>query len=246
MKYITDYNQQGTEIRFYEEDHIYETDKVKNFVSCTTFLGRFFEVFDTINISQRYADKRGYNVEDVREAWRLKSLNATILGKKMHRLCECILNGEKCDVKPIGEDELKLFKEARIRMLEILEEYDIIATEKIVFSEKLCLSGAMDVLMRRKKDSILYIGDFKTGHDITFENQWRNGLSPIRHLTDSNGYHYALQTELYKFLLKYGGDIDKKEKVRKIIIHFSLEDGVSTLRMPNMFEEMKSLIDTLK
>ena len=58
-------------IKYYDEPHKYFADN-REFTSATTFIGKFKNKFDTENMAQTYADKRGLVVEDVINEWDLK------------------------------------------------------------------------------------------------------------------------------------------------------------------------------
>ena len=131
-------NPQGIEITFTEADHRYRSiidGKEISYISGTTFLGKFFKPFDpTGEITRKCALKRGVTVEALKEEWRLKGLEATTYGTRVHETCEDVFNGREFRNTPNNTKEEFAFKHAKRISAKIKERLDILGIEYIVFN----------------------------------------------------------------------------------------------------------------
>ena len=89
-------NPQGIIIEFFEDTHKYKSiidGKEINYVSGTTFLGKFFKPFDpTGEITARCAKKEGVTVEEIKARWAEKGRQSCIFGTRVHETCEDVFN----------------------------------------------------------------------------------------------------------------------------------------------------------
>ena len=90
-------------------------------------------------------------------------------------------------------------------------------TEWPVYHEELQLAGTIDMVYENE-DGTLSIYDWKRAKDISRVNYFNKyAITPcISHLFDSNFWHYALQLNVYKFILetKYGKIVKELYLVR--------------------------------
>jgi hypothetical protein len=88
-------------------------------------------------------------------------------------------------------------------------------TEWTVFHEEMKLTGSIDMVYQDTRDktgNTLAIYDWKRCAEISHENRFSSALTPeIKHLPDTNFWHYSLQLNTYKTILetKYGKTITK-------------------------------------
>lgn len=219
------YHPSGEKIIFREAEHVYETENCKDFTSCTTFIGEYFEEFDTDTVSARYAKKHGMRQADVIQMWDDKKDKACHLGTRVHYYCERSMEGLE---RPIAEndDEKDLFHVGELAVSRLKAKYEFVGTEQIVFSNKYKLAGMIDLLMRDPVNGDLLILDWKTNRKITTENRWQSGLGPIKHLEDTSFNHYSLQLSLYKRLMKEEGYFDNVGDIRLGLIHLTHDKPV--------------------
>lgn len=219
------YHPSGEKITFYEDEHIYETENCKDFTSCTSFIGEYFEKFDTDQVSSRYAKKHGLLQTDVINMWDAKKVKACHLGTRVHYYCEMSMEGLETP-NPENDDERALFNVGDVAVSRLKNKYEFVATEVIVFSNRYKLAGMIDLLMRDPVNGDLLILDWKTNRKITTENRWQSGLGPIKHLEDTAYNHYSLQLSLYKKIMKEEGYFDNVGDIRLGLIHLTHEKPV--------------------
>ena len=219
------YHPSGEKITFHEAEHIYETDSCKEFTSCTTFIGEYFEKFDTELVSSRYAKKHGLEQSDVINMWDDKKDKACHLGTRVHYYCEMSMENKELPLAE-NDDERDLFRVGESAVTRLKNKYEFVATEEIVFSNKYKIAGMIDLLMRDPINGDLLILDWKTNKKITKENRWQSGLGPIKHLEDTSFNHYSLQLSLYKRIMQEEGYFDNVGDIRLGLIHLTHEKPV--------------------
>jgi hypothetical protein len=90
-------------------------------------------------------------------------------------------------------------------------------TEWLVFHEKFKVAGSIDMLYM-KKDGTYAIYDWKRSKEIKMENKYQSGLGPVMHLPDTNYWHYSLQLNVYRMILKEKYNMDVNE-LALVILH---------------------------
>ena len=116
-------------------------------------------------------------------------------------------------------------------------------TEWTVFHEQLKISGSIDMVYE-KTDGTLAIYDWKRCKDITKINTFNKFaiVSPICHLPDSNFWHYALQLNIYRYILQ--------EKYDKIVSELCLvrlhpdakENNYELIPVPILDQEINDIV----
>lgn len=244
---IKDKNPRNVEIVFTKHDHCYKSlidNQEITYISVTTFISKFFPSFDsTGEITAACARKRGITVESMRHEWDTIAKNASEFGTKIHEVIEDYLMGRNPRKVPSNDKETKTFVNAKKLTDKLLEIFDIIFVEKIIFDERLKIAGTADILARSKKDGVFWILDNKTNKKIELENKYNDfGYEPIKHIPGINFHEYALQLSMYEFILKYAGYIDEKEYVKRALLHIT-ENGVKSYVLPDYCKEVKNMIN---
>jgi len=94
-----------------------------------------------------------------------------------------------------------------LRFVQDYPELKPYRTEWMVYYEELKLSGSIDMIFENP-DGTLQIYDWKRCKEISYDNSFgQSAITPcIKHLPDTNFWHYALQLNVYKRILelKYG------------------------------------------
>ena len=241
----SDKNPQGVEIFFTEADHRYTSiinDKEIEYISGTTFISKFFTPFDPDGtITERCAKKENCTVKEIKEKWRLKALESTTLGTKIHETVEDILLGNMLRNKPITEKEILMFSHAEKIAKALKRSVDILGVEKIVFNHNLKLAGSIDLFAQSKKDGSYLIIDHKTNKEISTINYGKFALNPISHIKDSTFNHYMLQLNLYAFLLKYSKYVPADAKFKYILNHIT-PDGSKMIELPDVQPEISHMV----
>jgi ATP-dependent exoDNAse (exonuclease V) beta subunit len=195
-------------ILFEEAAHRYTVQGREDFTSVTTFIGKLFPEFDADAViekmmrSPRWAQSEyfGQTREEIKAAWTRRA----DLGTTMHESIELFYKEDgklPADLTPEFAQFLA-FDAARSRDLVPYR------SEWRVFDEDIRIVGTIDMLFQRP-DGTVEIYDWKRTKKIddplTHWNKY--ALHPaLAHLPDTNYWHYALQLNLYQYILesKYG------------------------------------------
>jgi len=195
----------GVTCIFDSKDHTYKVSGQK-LISVTQLKSKYFPEFETLKIAKGYAQRNGYEVEDVLHKWKVLGEKGAAKGNAIHKYCECILEGK--DVE-LSSEFVQYQVALDIVLSQLKKVWQLVGTEFIVFSKDLQLAGQIDLLMR--KDDIVYIVDWKTDKQINNKNNWgRKALPPIEYLDDCNFHQHTVQLNLYEHLLrteKYFDDV---------------------------------------
>lgn len=213
-------------IVFYEEPHIYEVDGKQGYTSVTTWNHSHFEKFDSSKIIDKILTNKKWNTdptykyyqktrEDIENMWEENRNKAAQAGTLTHYNIECFYNE-----MPVEDDsiEYSYFKNF-VKDHPHLEAY---RTEWFVFHEDLKLAGSIDMLFREhapdspdcdEEGYIYHIYDWKRARSIERDTNFNKKAITecIKHLPDTNYWHYALQLNVYRKILKDIYNINVKE-----------------------------------
>jgi len=114
------------------------------------------------------------------------------------------------------------------------------AAEKIVFSPELGIAGTIDLLLfdQWSKGAEFVIVDWKQNGSLSTSNKWDTAKPPISHLESTDLVKYALQLNLYRFILRYEGYFPQATDIRMALIHLT-ENGNQLIRIhfvPEIFQ----------
>lgn len=242
-KLITTFN--DPEFKFIEESHSYYYKGVP-YISITTFIERFHELFDRDLRSREYAIKHGLSQEEVLEKWDKINKRANVIGSATHLWIENYYNKI---IQEIPTD---------VEIVQRINKYNIIYAEKLhnfinevselrVFSKKFPLAGTIDNLSTYKNE--LYIVDYKTNKEFTTDkdsinSKWKKYLYyPFDKYYDNKHNFYSLQLSLYAMILEEWGF-----KVKNCyLIYIGPGDEPAKIYKARDFKEMfKEYLETYK
>ena len=238
----------GIEIEFFEDTHKYVSTingKEITYISGTGFLHQFFPEFDPTGvITERCAKKEGLTVEQIKEKWAAKGRESCRLGTRLHEVCEDIELGR--DLRNTPEDDVEKARFANgIKMAKAFRvKLDILGVEKIVFDPELKIAGTIDLFAQSRKDKSYVIIDHKTNAEIERANDNPYNkfcLAPVEHLPDTSFYHYALQLNLYAYLLKRNKYVPKDSKFKFYLDHVTA-DKADLIELPALESDIKEMI----
>jgi ATP-dependent exoDNAse (exonuclease V) beta subunit len=117
-------------------------------------------------------------------------------------------------------------------------------TEWTVFNEDIKISGSIDMIYENP-DGTLSIYDWKRSKNITRINQFNKfGISlPICHLPDSNFWHYALQLNIYKYILETKYEKKVKELYLVRLHPNAVEKNYELIQLPILSREIDELVE---
>lgn len=257
-----------SDIQFFEEGHIYiiyNNPNVK-YTSTTTWVHSHFENFDADKIIEKMMKskswKKGHKywnmtLQQIKDSWKINSSEVSNAGTKMHYDIECFMNNsnlintyshrELYDnyVDNIVDSSNNVSKEW-IYFINFVHDFPNMVpyrTEWTIFHEELKISGSIDMVYENS-DGTLTIYDWKRCKNISKINNFNKFaiVSHICHLPDSNFWHYALQLNIYRFILqeKYNKTVREMCLVR---LHpDAKENNYELIPVPILNQEINDIV----
>lgn len=210
-----------SDIRFVEKDHSYKIGNDLAKYSVTKLLKKYEKPFDSENIAQRVARKRGISVKEVIREWDYKRDYSTHKGSEFHLFAENFLQRRQIS---IDKDAILNFLNERNNSIFVKDYYDEIAllvknflnfynwwkedyillkTEFVIGDRESSVCGTIDNLSYNKKTKKLAIFDYKTNKKIGNHSEYNNKLlPPFDYLDECERVKYSLQLCLYKHMIE--------------------------------------------
>jgi len=212
-------------ITFTEENHLYVDAWGMEYVSATTLIHDAFPVFDGPAAAAKKSARTGVPAEQYLREWDDIRDTASANGTRTHENCERQILGRFAEMhQPQDEEERLRFRAAWYAVEDLKTKYRRIEPEKLVFSPRFRVAGSIDLLCQI--DEMNYdIGDWKFVKAINYQAYGsRTGIHPATvTLPDCNFYHYALQLNIYKTILKIEGYIPQQANVRHFLNRYNRE-----------------------
>jgi len=125
-------------------------------------------------------------------------------------------------------------------------------TELRAFDRAAKLPGSVDMLYRAAAASggdgdddddehTLYMYDWKFSKEIKRDNRFESGMAPLAHLPNCNHSHYALQLNLYKYLIETHTAY-RVARMCLVRFHTSLGDGYELIEVRDMRAEIVAML----
>jgi len=237
-------------ITFDEGPHIYTIRGDTGYTSVTTWNHSHFEHFDADKIidnmmkSKNWTNSKYYGMskKEIKATWDKNRDEAAEAGTKMHYDIECYYNECPNDNTSI---EYKYFN----NFLEDFPELNSrpYRTEWMIYHEELRLAGSIDMIFENK-DGTLQIYDWKRCRDIKKNDAFGKSANKecIKHLPDTNYWHYCLQLNTYKAILeeKYG---KKVTDLYLVCLHPDNKNkNYQRIKVVDLQEEIKDLFSLRK
>ena len=232
--------------QFDKENHKYLIDG-KELLSVTQLIGKFFPKFKRDEISKIYAKKHGLTQEHVLAMWEDKRVRTKTIGDNCHLFASNFID------YLYGVENKKIIKPYNIRygivvdkIIE-LKEAGVLYPEHKIFSLKFNIAGTVDIVSIN--NHIVYLYDWKFVETIDINNPWENCNAPINYLSASKFNKFALQLNLYQFILetegyfenKYFESQDRNIVYKKALLHVTDTDCIK-IDVPDMKKEVKAII----
>ena len=201
-------------IEFEESTHIYTVDGDSNYMSVTTWNHHHFPKFDSKKIISQIVNSRKHKTdpeykyymmtaEQIEAMWNANRDGASSSGTNMHYDIECYYNQVEVTNDSIEYAYFRKFLEENPHLLPY-------RTEWMIYHEDLKIAGSVDMVYRNP-DGTLLIYDWKRCKEIVKTNAYGSTATTecVRHLPDTNFWHYALQLNTYKTIIedKYGAKV---------------------------------------
>ena len=227
---------------FDEPTHKYTilTDKESNYTSVTTWNHQHFPHFNADLVIKRMMNGKNWNpenkywgktAEEIKKEWSNNGSLVSGLGTTLHFNIECFMNeeieyedGTHCHYtheellevyEPIQESCIEW--EYFLKFVKDFPHLKPYRTEWMIYDEDLKLAGSIDMVYENE-DGTLCIYDWKRAKEITKYNNFKEYAKTecIKHLPNTNYWHYSLQLNTYKRILerKYGKKVTDLYLVR--------------------------------
>lgn len=184
----------------YGKRHIYY---IKNsnckYLSISNIIDHFFPSieFNDFKINIKKTQKGGYKKKKSKKILEKDYKIKGKQGRKLHNDIEKYLN--LCSVKNSSIDFTQF-----IDFINNNPDLEIYRTEWLVYSKKYKIVGIIDAVFRNKKNGKFYLYDWKRVKNLYINPNffYNYGYYPINNIPNLNGYHYFLQLNFYKLILK--------------------------------------------
>jgi ATP-dependent exoDNAse (exonuclease V) beta subunit len=228
------YHHRDDKLKYVDETHTYTVDD-QVYISVTTLVHAYFPKFDpdvaVKNIRNRDEPPyQGLTDDQIKEMWHNEGQTAAKQGTAMHLNIENTLLGI-----PVQDTstEYKYF-------LKFRSDYPNLTPYRLEWRvwHECGLAGSIDAVF--KEGDQYHIYDWKRSKNIKTFNRYSSGLHPIKNLDDCNYYHYALQLNIYKWILEQKYDIFISTLA--IVVLHPNNNGYVIHYMPNLQTEVNNII----
>jgi len=252
-------------IHFDEVPHKYTIQDVPGitpeteFTSVTTCVHQHFEHFDAKKVIEgMMRNKKKWNdpianakyygktAEEIEQSWSKAGQGAAAAGTEMHYKIECFYNTPDTTTPDTTTTppELKYFLNFNQDFADTLRPY---RTEWTVFHEEARIAGSIDMVYEfidpTTTATPLVIYDWKRCREITKASRANKFAThpAIEHLPDTNYWHYALQLNIYKYILqsKYGKTISD---LYLVVLHPEAQN-YQRVKLPDLQTEVHELFE---
>lgn len=233
-------------ISFDEGPHIYTIHGDTSFTSVTTWNHTHFPQFDANKIvnnilrSSKMNDPEykyyGKTRKDILKMWDDNRDSAANAGTQTHYNIERYYNEMEVQDTSI---EYKYFQ----NFLKAYPQLKAYRTEWCVYHEEMKLSGSIDMLFKDETTGEFKIYDWKRSKGIEYENYYgKTAITPcISHMPDTNFWHYSLQLNVYRRILKEKYDIDVTELALVVLHPDNHSKDYEIVEVPILDEELDNL-----
>ncbi len=238
---------------FEEKTHTYYWNGSKVRYSVTQFIDRFFEPFDSENISRKYAEKHGRTQEDVLAEWKKKADVSAIAGTAIHSHMENLKRGKRFEIDYGPAKEAGLFEEVKERVEILLPQAEAFHQDTVgkLFPVHLeytvgfedIIAGNIDMLCWNAYANEFQIWDYKNLKEMSTRNFFNKKCKGIfSRYDDCSLVHYSIQLNMYKAILemvlgiRIGGCY---------LVHFDYQKPGATFKVYNCLDLCKECTEEL-
>jgi hypothetical protein len=202
---------------------------------------QYFPIFDLESNAARVAAKENTTPDVIKARWKQSGDRASEYGTRAHEMAEWAMKNDERRHTPRDERESLVFSSVLNVVKQLQAKYQLVAVEKIVFSERVRIAGTIDLLMSDGLKLIIF--DYKTNAKIRRKNNWgKAGLKPIGHLPDCEFSHYALQLSMAEKIMRLDDYIENDVLVDRHLIHVQHDGRIEMIATPDMTSEVTSIM----
>tara|TARA_B100001027_G_scaffold49722_1_gene32953 strand:+ start:262 stop:1041 length:780 start_codon:yes stop_codon:yes gene_type:complete len=244
-----------TRISFDEKEHNYFVDGQKIGFSVTAIIDKFFVEFDSGYWAKRKAMEKltrdgvvidekvlTQAIDEILKKWEEKRRDAAEKGTWLHEKIEDFYNEKYYEEYPI---EFSFFKKFH-------DKYPALTpyrTEWRIFDASVSIAGTVDMVYKKNNGDV-FIFDWKRSTKLVDQQgklllkDFKYGLDGLSHVEDNSFNRYALQQNIYKYILESNYSV-KVSSMNLLVLHPDYKDFIH-LSVPEMHKEAKYLIDQAK
>ena len=244
-----------TRISFDEKEHNYFVDGQQVGFSVTAIIDKFFVEFDSGYWAKRKAMEKltrdgvvidekvlTQAIDEILKKWEEKRRDAAEKGTWLHEKIEDFYNEKYYEEYPI---EFSFFKKFH-------DKYPALTpyrTEWRIFDASVSIAGTVDMVYKKNNGDV-FIFDWKRSTKLVDQQgklllkDFKYGLDGLSHVEDNSFNRYALQQNIYKYILESNYSV-KVSSMNLLVLHPDYKDFIH-LSVPEMHKEAKYLIDQAK
>ena len=233
-------------ISFDEGPHIYTIDGDSDYKSVTTWNHSHFPHFNANKIITKMMNSKnwkqnkyfGCTREQIKFLWKQNGIKASKAGTKMHYEIECFYNDMDVEV----DEDCKEFNYF-LEFEKDHENFEPYRTEWMVWDKELKLAGSIDMTYIRA-DGTIDIYDWKRCKEIKKDNPWESATTEcIKHLPNSNFWHYSLQLNTYKAILEKNYGVKVGDMYLVCLHPENKNNSYQLFKVPDLQKEIGELFD---
>lgn len=234
-------------IAFEDETHKYHHPKDETgnaeYISVTTLIDRFFP-FDMERFIQTKAKREERTKEDVMAEFLATRDEAAEKGTFLHEQIELFLKGEE---HKSSFKEFEMFKTFYDQIV-IAKGFQFVEAEKKILLEDFNVAGTVDALFKKPNREEYLIVDWKRSKKLVIDDHpkkygYGNAISDLNHIDNSSYYKYALQQNIYKYILETEYDMPISS-MNLIVLHENY-DKYSRVNLENMDKEVAIILNSI-
>ncbi len=242
-------------ISFDEKEHNYFVDGQQVGFSVTAIIDKFFVEFDSGYWAKRKAMEKltrdgvvidekvlTQAIDEILKKWEEKRRDAAEKGTWLHEKIEDFYNEKYYEEYPT---EFSFFKKFH-------DKYPALTpyrTEWRIFDASVSIAGTVDMVYKKNNGDV-FIFDWKRSTKLVDQQgklllkDFKYGLDGLSHVEDNSFNRYALQQNIYKYILESNYSV-KVSSMNLLVLHPDYKDFIH-LSVPEMQKEAKYLIDQAK
>lgn len=255
------YFPQDERISFQEKGHIYLLDGKRQLTPVSSVYSKYFRPFDTNKWAKHKAKTMHVSAEKLKEQWACNGMMASFAGTHLHKQIEDFLNGAK-NMEPMCHftfngtyihEAKNIYIDKEIEHFQrFVKEVDFtpFRTEWRVFDEELGIAGTIDLICSRN-DGTFEFYDWKRSKslndvdgNVCNNNKYGiGGINGLEHIPDCSYAHYALQQNLYKYIVEKCYDL-KISAMHLVVLHPDYP-CYKVIEVPSLNKEIQLIIHDL-
>lgn len=242
-------------ITFLEEPHLYLIDgqEIPGLLSVTTFVHTFFPHFDPDKVIKNMMNSKswinskyyGKTIQEIKTEWDNIRNEAANAGTKMHFAIEQFYNSQidtsitlQQDRDVVNTREYNQFIKFQIDHKHLVPY----KTEWRIFDTDLKIAGSIDMIFHDPEtEGCIHIYDWKRSKEIKYQNRFQKATTPIEHLDDCNYNHYALQLNVYKYIIEKNYGLKVTELV--IVVFHPNNETYHKISIPILTDEINKIMN---